>query len=164
MKQPPCRAPPQATLWDWDSFLVSTCKYCKHGCLPSPNAAMCGNSLTKTQKKELPRAKCVRYNYYCSLISWIDIALWILLVSIEYRVSKINHGIEYRMKIRYRTSTTVCSFNPITHLIQFKCTTYKYNITNIRGAPDLVSGRIIRPDSKNHYPVHLHVQHKLYIK
>ena len=32
----------------------------------------------------------------------MDIAL---LVSIEYRVSKINHGIEYRMKIRYRTST-----------------------------------------------------------
>ena len=102
------------------------------------------------------------------LLLFIDLmnrhALWILLVSIEYRVSKINHGIEYRMKIRYRTSTTVCSFNPITHLIQFKCTTYKYNITNIRGAPDLVSGRIIRPDSKNHYPVHLHGQHKLYIK
>ena len=39
---------------------------------------------------------------YCSLISLnrhciVDIAL---LVSIEYRVSKINHGIEYRMKIR----------------------------------------------------------------
>ena len=50
----------------------------------------------------------------------VDIAL---LVSIEYRVSKINHGIEYRMKIRYRTSTSthhpyfrLCSRKLITHL------------------------------------------------